>query len=175
MKVLAVGLLACAGLAFAADKGPVSYHDGTLVSFHMAASGDKCTEGSGQKDCNDEYRGQYTVKSEGILYVLTPVSTAKGSVAQRATLGWSKAFSKNSSLYHHLPGAPLQLRDDGKHVFVKVGDRESMYTAIEAEPEGEKGAKGKQRTAEEPQGEQGAKGKTVDAGAPPAGELPPIH
>jgi hypothetical protein len=143
MRLFTAGLLACTGLAFAADKGPVSYHDGTLVSFHMAASGDKCTEGSGEKDCNDEYRGQYRVKSEGILYILTPVSTAKGSVAQRATLGWSKTFSKNSSLYHHLPGTPLQLRDDGKHIFVKVGDRESMYTAIEAEPEGEQGAKGK--------------------------------
>ena len=124
MRLLTAGLLACTGLAFAADKGPVSYHDGTLVSFHMAASGDNCTEGSEQKSCNDEYRGQYGVKSEGILYVLTPVSTAKGSVAQRATLGWSKTFSKNSSLYHHLPGTPLQLRDDGKHIFVKVGDRE---------------------------------------------------
>jgi hypothetical protein len=51
MRLFIAGLLACAGLAFAADKAPVSYHDGTLVSFHMAASGDKCTEGRGEKDC----------------------------------------------------------------------------------------------------------------------------
>lgn len=68
------------------------------------------------------------------------------SVAQRATLGWSKTFSKNSSLYHHLPGTPLQLRDDGKHIFVKVGD----HTAIEAEPEGEQGAKGKVKYSAQP-------------------------
>jgi hypothetical protein len=46
MRLFTAGLLVCAGLAFAADKAPVSYHDGTLVSFRMAASGDKCTEGS---------------------------------------------------------------------------------------------------------------------------------
>jgi hypothetical protein len=132
MKVLPAGLVICTSLAFAADKGPVSYHDGTLVSFHMQSSGNECTEGSAQKDCNDEYRGQYTVKSEGVVYVLTPVSSAKGSITERATLGWSKTFTKNSSLYHHLPGTPLQLRDDGKHIFVKVGDRESMYAAIDA-------------------------------------------
>jgi hypothetical protein len=150
MRLLAAYLVTCASLAFAADKGPASYHDGTLVSFHMASSGDNCTEGSGKKDCDDEYRGQYLVKSEGILYTLTPVSSAKGSVTERATLGWSKAFTKNSSLYHHLPGTPLQLRDDGKHIFVKVGGRESMYTATAAEPEGEKGAKGTQADAGAP-------------------------
>ena len=51
MRLFTASLLACAGLAFAADKAPVSYHDGTLVSFRMAASADKCTEGSGEKDC----------------------------------------------------------------------------------------------------------------------------
>ena len=131
MKLLLVGLLMFAGAAFASDT-PSGYHDGTLVSFRMAASGDGCAEGSEQKTCSDEYRGQYTVKSEGIVYTLTPVSSAKGSLAKRATLGWSKTFSKNSSLYHQLPGTPLQIRDDGKHVFVRVGERESMYTAIEA-------------------------------------------
>jgi len=132
MRLLLAGPLVCTALAFAAGKGPVSYHDGTLVSFRMQPSGDNCTEGSGQKDCNDEYRAQYTVKSDGVIYVLTPVSSAKGSVTERATLGWSKAFTKSSSLYHHLPGTPLQLRDDGKHIFVKVGDRETMYTATDA-------------------------------------------
>lgn len=132
MKLLMAILFVSTGVALAADNGPSGYHDGTLVSFRMPSSGEGCTEGSEQKTCNDEYRGQYTVKSEGIVYVLTPVSSMKGSIAQRATLGWSKTFSKNSSLYHHLPGTPLQVRDDGKHIFVKVGDRESMYTAIEA-------------------------------------------
>ena len=94
-----------------------------LFRFACSPQGTTAPEGSGQRDCNGEYRGQYTVKSEGILYVLTPVSSAKGSITERATLGWSKPFTKNSSLFHHLPGTPLLLRDDGKHIFVKVGDR----------------------------------------------------
>jgi hypothetical protein len=72
------------------------------------------------------------VKSEGILYALTPVSNATGGIAEIATLGWSKTFSRSSSLYHQQPGTPLQLRDDGRHLFVKVGNRESKYTAFEA-------------------------------------------
>ena len=65
------------------------------------------------------------VESEGILYALTPVSSAKNSIAQKATLDWSKALSKSSSLYHQQPGILLHLRDDGRHLFVKVGNRES--------------------------------------------------
>lgn len=123
MKILLAGLLTFTGAAFAANMAPVSYHEGTLVSFPTQASGSKCT-GSSEQTCNDDYQAQYMVKSEGILYTLTPA-------AGRATLGWSKAF-KNDSLYHQQPGTRLQLRDDGKHLFVKVGNRETMYTAIEA-------------------------------------------
>jgi hypothetical protein len=115
MKLLIAGLFAFTAAAFAANMAPVSYHDGTLVA-----------QGS------DDYQAQYMVKSEGILYALTPVSAATGSIAERAMLGWNKAFSKNISLDHAQPGTPLLLRDDGKHVFVKVGNRESMYMAIEA-------------------------------------------
>jgi len=38
------------------------------------------------------------------LYALTQVGSATGSIAERATLGWSKAFSKGSSLYHQQLG-----------------------------------------------------------------------
>ena len=131
MKLLIAGLFAVSGAAFAANIVPVSYHEGTLVSFSMPASGSGCGASSGQT-CNDIYPGQYMVKSEGILYALTPVGSTKGSIAERATLGWSKALSKSSSLYHQQPGTPLQLRDDGRHLFVKVGNRESRYTAVEA-------------------------------------------
>jgi hypothetical protein len=131
MKLLIAGLFAVSGAAFAANIVPVSYHEGTLVSFSMPASGSKCG-GSSEETCNDAYPGQYMVRSEGVLYALTPVRSTKGSIAERATLGWSKAFDKSSSLYHQQPGTPLELRDDGRHLFVKVGSRESMYTAVEA-------------------------------------------
>jgi hypothetical protein len=32
--------------------------------------------------------------------------------------------------YHHQPGTPLQLRDDSRHLFEKMGYRESMYAAL---------------------------------------------
>lgn len=118
MKLLIAGLFVFTSAAFASTIAPVSYHDGTLVAFSAQGS--------------DDYQAQYMVKSEGILYALTPVSGADGSIAERAMLGWSKAFNKNASLDHAQPGTPLLLRDDGKHVFVKVGNRESMYVAIEA-------------------------------------------
>ena len=130
MRLIMAGLFAFSGVAFAANVAPVSYHDGTLVSFSLPASADNCADSS-QRSCSDVNRAQYLVKSEGILYALTPVSSASDSIAQRATLGWSKALSKSSSLYHQQPGILFQLRDDGRHFFVKVGNRESKYTAIE--------------------------------------------
>jgi hypothetical protein len=131
MKLLIAGLFAFTGVAFAANLAPASYHDGTLVAFPMQASGSNCP-GSSEQICIDDYQGQYMVKSEGILYALTPATTTRGSFAERAMLGWSRAFTRNDSLYHQQPGTPLLLRDDGRHLFVKVGSRESMYMAIEA-------------------------------------------
>jgi hypothetical protein len=131
MKLIIAGVFAFSGVAFAANIAPVSYHDGTLVSFSMPAFGENCANSSGQA-CSDDYQAQYMVESEGILYALTPVSSAKNSIAQKATLGGSKALRKSSSLYHQQPGILLQLRDDGRHLFVKVGNRESKYTAVEA-------------------------------------------
>jgi hypothetical protein len=125
MKLLIAALLAFSGPAFAANIAPVSYHDGTLVSSSMPASGSNC---SPEQTCSDVRRAEYIIRSEGILYALTPVSSATGNIAERAALGWSKS----SSLYHQHPGTPLQLRDDGRHLFVKVGNRESKYTAVEA-------------------------------------------
>jgi hypothetical protein len=131
MKLIIAGFFAFSGMAFAANIAPVSYHDGTLVSFSMPAFGDNCANSSGRA-CSDVYRAQYMVESEGILYALTPVNSATDSITQRATLGWSKVLSKSSSLYHQQPGIVVQLRDDGRHLFVKVGNRESKYTAVEA-------------------------------------------
>ena len=129
MKLLIAGLFVFTGAAFAADLAPVSYHDGTLVSFPMRASGSTCR--NSEQICSDDYQAQYMVKSEGILYALTPASAANGSIVQRALLGWSKAFSNGDLLSHQQPGTPLLLRDDGRHLFVRVGSRESEYTAIE--------------------------------------------
>jgi hypothetical protein len=130
MKLLLVGLLASTSVACAANA-PISYHDGTLVSFSMGSSPSPCTARM-QQDCDDEYQAQYLIKSEGILYNLTPVTTSSGGFGERVTLAWTRVVSKYSSLYHQSPGTSLKLRDDGKHLFVKVGNHESSYIAIEA-------------------------------------------
>ena len=131
MRLIMAGLFALSSVAIAAQAVPVSYHDGILVSFSTPDSGDNCADSS-EQSCSDGNRTQYVVKSEGILYALTPASSAKNSIAQKASLGWSKVLSKSSSLYHQQPGTLLQVRDDGRYLFVKVGNRESKYTAIEA-------------------------------------------
>jgi hypothetical protein len=131
MKLLIAGLFAFTGAAFAANLAPASYHVGTLVSFPLQASGSSCTP-STEQICSDDYQAEYMVKSEGILYALTPADTMSGSFAERAMLVWSRFLSRTDSLYQKQPGTPLLLRDDGRHLFVKVGSRESKYIAIEA-------------------------------------------
>jgi hypothetical protein len=131
MKLLIAGVLALTGTAFAADLAPVSYHAGTLVSFPLQGSGTSCPSTT-EQICSDDYQGQYIVKSEGIIYSLTPAGTDSGSLADRVMLAWSRATSRYDTLYHQQPGTPVLLRDDGRHLFVKVGSRESKYIAIEA-------------------------------------------
>jgi hypothetical protein len=132
MKVLLAGVFAFTSAAFAANLGPATYHDGTLVSFPSQASGSNCTP-SAEQICSDDYQAQYMVRSEGILYALTPASTASAGFAERAMVAWwGKFLSRNDSLYNQQPGTPLLVRDDGTHLYVKVGSRETKYTAVEA-------------------------------------------
>jgi hypothetical protein len=131
MKLLLAGVLAFSGTAFAANLGPATYHDGTLVSFPFQASGGNCPSTSEQM-CSDDYQAQYMVRSEGILYALTPAGTESASFADRAMLAWNRFLLRNDSLYRQQPGTPLLVRDDGKHLYVRVGHRESKYIAIEA-------------------------------------------
>ena len=85
MKLLIASLFAFSSAALAANIVPVSYHEGTLVSFSVPAFGSNCAVSS-EQSCSDVHRARYMVKSEGILYALTPVNSATGSVAQKATL-----------------------------------------------------------------------------------------
>ena len=126
MKLLLAGLFAITGTAFAANMAPITYDHATLIARTQLATTMTCSA----PGCYDD-QAQYMVKSQGILYALTPASGRAGIYAQRATLGWSKVFARTSSLYRLQPGTHILLRDDGRHIFVKVGHRESMYLAIE--------------------------------------------
>jgi hypothetical protein len=83
--------------------------------------------------CHDTQRALYTFKVAENTFVLTHLTQAesgKGTAAGIATLGWSRVFAKNSVLAYQLPGTRIQIRSDGKHYFVKIGDRESLYSIV---------------------------------------------
>lgn len=65
----------------------------------------------------------YLVESEGALYRLTPKGNLEkgyGGLLLRSTI-------PHSVLAGEHPSAHVQLRSDGRHFFVKVGNRESEY------------------------------------------------
>ena len=126
MKLVIASLFLFTGTTFAANIAPVTYDHATLIARSRLSVAATCSA----PGCYDD-QAQYMVKSEGILYALTPASGRAGIFAERATLGWSRAFARTSSLYGQQPGTRILLRDDGRHIFVKVGNRESMYLAIE--------------------------------------------
>jgi hypothetical protein len=119
--------------AFAKDKHPDSdYQDGTLVSFRTVTTGSSCTQQadtkgnvddngnvkantSGSANCSDDIERQYTIKSGDSTLVIAPI------------LGFRHVLSSS------MPGATFRMRFDGKHVFVKIGDRESKYEIVGAQ------------------------------------------
>jgi len=158
MKTLVLLFLLSTPVAFAKDKPVYSYQDGVFQSFHTEQTGSRCssdadtngtvnantdntgnTNGAvrstttGSTTCHDTQRTLYTVKVSDNTFILTPAESGKGTAAGYATLGWSRAFAKNNVLAYQLPGAKIQIRSDGKHYFIRMGDRESMYSIVGAE------------------------------------------
>ncbi|MGA3333637.1 MAG: hypothetical protein ABSC62_05675 [Terracidiphilus sp.] len=117
---------------FAKDKHPDSdYQDGTLVSFRTVSTGSSCsqqadTKGnvddngdvkastSGSTNCSDDLVRYYTIRSGDSTLVIAPVVVFRSVLANR------------------MPGATFRMRFDGKHVFVKIGDKESKFSIVEA-------------------------------------------
>ena len=85
----------------------------------------------GDTFCRDTERWLYTVKSGEKTFILTPDYSTGTKAGAMLSLGWSVAFIKHSVLANRLPGTPVLLRGDGKQYFVRVGDRESMFAAVE--------------------------------------------
>ncbi len=151
MKALLLGVLLCVTPAFANEKPQYTYQDGVLQGFHRGPSESRCVErtdssGSvsstthnydssvdlsttGSSSCTDEYTVVFTVKSGGATYILTPRGDSdetKGGLLTRAMI-W------HSVLQNQPPQTPIKLRSDGRHFFVKIGDRESMYSVARVE------------------------------------------
>jgi len=66
----------------------------------------------------------YAVRSGENTFVLTPDRGAGAKAGALLSMGWSTVFSKNSVLANRLPGTVLLLRGDGKHYFIKIGNRD---------------------------------------------------
>lgn len=157
MKYLILLLCLVPSFAFAKDKVAYDYQEGTLVSFHTETTGRNCshsanTNGSvqatsdnygntngtidattyGSTSCSDRRTAFYTIKSGDNEFVLTPALSGKQTAGAMATMGMSALFKKNSVLAYQLPGTHILLRGDGKHYYVKIGNRESIYNVAEA-------------------------------------------
>jgi len=158
MRAFVLVFLLTTPVALAKDKVVYSYQDGILRSFRLEQTGKRCssdadTDGTisantdengntngtvhttttGSTTCHDTQRALYTVKVAENTLVLTPAESGKGTAAGLATLGWSRVFAKNSVLAYQVPGARIQIRSDGKHYFVKIGEHESMYSVAGAQ------------------------------------------
>jgi hypothetical protein len=158
MKTLVVIFLLSTAIALAKDKPVYTYQDGVLQSFRSEQTGKRCsgdadtngtvnanTDDGGNTNgtvhatttssttCQDTQRTLYTVKVAENTLNLTPAVSGKGTAAGLATLGWSRAFAKNNVLTYQLPGTRVQIRSDGKHYFVKIGEHESMYSVVGAQ------------------------------------------
>jgi hypothetical protein len=137
------------------DRPQYTYQDGVLQSFRTEQTGTRCSQSSdtsgtvnantdddgrtngtvnatttGSTSCEDTERALYTVKSGENTFVLTPDRGTGAKAGALVSMGWSTAFAKSSVLANRLPGTALLLRGDGKHYYVKIGDRESMYAAV---------------------------------------------
>jgi hypothetical protein len=137
------------------DRPQYTYQDGVLQSFRTEQTGTQCSHTSdtsgtvnantdddgrtngtvdatttGRTSCEDTERALYTVKSGDNTFVLTPDRGTGAKAGALLSMGWSTVFAKNSVLANRLPGTVLLLRGDGKHYFIKIGNRESMYAAV---------------------------------------------
>lgn len=135
---LVPALLLCAPSAFANDNSQYAYHHGVLLGSHRDDSARDCIAGSdtsgsmslnGASSCADQYNIVYTVTADGATYILTPRGDndeSKCGLLMRATI-------PHSVLDKQPPQTPIKLRSDGKHFFVKIGDRESEYSVARVE------------------------------------------
>ena len=155
--------IALAGLlavpAVAKDKAPDSaYQEAVLVKFTTVTTGTSCSHSasttgdvdattsddgnttgtvkattSGSTDCSDVTRRHYTLAVGQQTFVIEPEPTKGQKGVAMATLGWSAAFAKQSVLADQLPGTHVRVRSDGSGFCVKLGKRESRYSAISAQ------------------------------------------
>lgn len=142
-------------LTAAASKPAVPYQDAVLVSFTTVADGQSCSStpvyapsnnntqppsqvSSVQTACSDSQTRRYTLRVGEQSYVVEPDTTGKESARNAAliigTIGYGALFvHQHDVLANQLPGAHILIRSAGNGFRVKVGKKESYYSATAME------------------------------------------
>jgi hypothetical protein len=116
VKTLLVTLILCSA-ASAKDKSGSSYQDAILQEAHTETVRMNCDGtgyGSSMTTCHDAETLVYTVTAGATVYTLTPYGT----------------WPHRESLWKQPAGAAVAVWNDGKHVHVRTGAKESQYDII---------------------------------------------
>ena len=113
MKTLMVTLILCS-VASAKDKPIPAYRSAVFQETHAESVRINCFDsqlGSSMSSCHDAEMLVYTVKAGETVYTLTPAGT----------------LPHHESLWKQPAGAAVAVWNDGKHVHVRTGAKESQY------------------------------------------------
>jgi len=116
VKTLLVTLILCSA-ASAKDKAGSRYQDAIFQEAHAEFVRMNCNGtgyGSSMTTCHDAETLVYTVKAGETVYTLTPYGT----------------WPHRESLWKQPAGAAVAVWNDGKHVHVRNGAKESQYDII---------------------------------------------
>ena len=116
MKTLLVTLILCSA-ASAKDRPVPPYQKAIFQETHAESIRMNCDGvgyGSSMTACHDAEMLVYTVKAGETVYTLTPYGT----------------WPHRESLWRQPAGAAVAVWNDGKHVHVRTGGKESQYDII---------------------------------------------
>jgi hypothetical protein len=116
VKTLFVTLILCSS-ALAKDRPAPAYQNAIFQETHAEHVRMNCYGagyGSSMSTCHDAQMLVYTVKSGETVYTLTPYGTRP----------------LHESLWKQPAGATVAVWNDGKHVHVRTGAKESQYDII---------------------------------------------
>ena len=116
MKTLLVTLILCSA-ASAIDRPHPTYQAAVFQETHAESVRMNCYGsglGSSMTTCHDAQELVYTVEAGETVYTLTPYGT----------------WPHHESLWKQPAGAAVAVWNDGKHVHVRIGAKESQYDII---------------------------------------------
>jgi hypothetical protein len=116
VKTLLVTLILCSA-ASAKDRSGPKYQDAIYQETHAESVRMNCYGsgyGSSMTTCHDAEELVYTVKAGETVYTLTPYGT----------------WPHRESLWRQPAGAAVAVWNDGKHMHIRIGAKESQYDII---------------------------------------------